>query len=195
MLGPVAKHANPPFHTAEYTQAQSFIDETQHANSMWGGVQAQVAPQLIGQYYFDTARPGMGQATMYPVSIDQDGARVDLNDSSTDPLQLTYAWNRQLITDTHTRGDQMFSQMQGRTPSSRRRGIANTFTRELSHPVTGESTNLIQFAYIPAYPTATQQKIAHHLANDLGAETTRRNYGNYLYWRNPNQSFRYATRK
>jgi hypothetical protein len=184
--------ASSALNVAEYQQTVPWLADTYRDQVQWSGVMGQIAAGKINQYYFSTARPSMGQGTVIPVSIEQEGNEVDLHNPNKDPMQLAWAWTKQLYEDSYVRGDQLFAQLQGDTPTARNRGIANTFTRELHDPKTGESTNLINFAYMPAYPTIKQQQIALHLANDLGAGVHRRNYGNDVYWRNRNQSFRYA---
>jgi len=161
----------------------------------WTGVRAQVAPQLINQFYFSTSRPGMGQNTLIPVGMEHPSNRIDLHDPTRDPMQTAWAWTKQLIDDQSVRGDQAFIQQQPMIPVVVNRAFANSITRELHHPLTGESTNFINFAYMPQYATVKQQQIALHNAQAQGAVAHRRNLGGDKYWRNPNQSFRYQVRQ
>jgi len=179
----------------EYQNSVAFLHTQMQDQMNYGGVIGGLANRQIGQYYFNTARPSQGQGTVIPVSIDQFGNKVDLHNPNQDPLQLAYRWNRQLTDDTYVRGDQRFIQMQSETPTARARGIGNCPTRELQHPLTGETTNMVQFSYIPAYPSLVQAKKAADIMQQLGASATRRNIGNDVYWRNANQSFRYSSRK
>lgn len=181
--------------SAEYAQTGNYLDEQSMANASYWGVHASTVPNNLNAYYFHTARPAMGQATFVPVSIDTEGNSADLSDPNVDPLKAVFGWNRQLQHDAYIRGDQKLTQHQPTTPSKRIRGIANTFTRELEHPITGESTNMIQFSYVPAYPTVVQQRNAIDIIAKQGPHALRRNYDNDRYWRNMNQSFRYSVKK
>lgn len=193
--GKLPENARAALHMAEYQNAVPFLHRQMQDEMNYGGVIGGLANRQIGQYYFDTARPSQGQGTVIPVSIDQFGNEVDLHNPDQDPMQLAYRWNRQLTDDTFVRGDQRFAQMQGEVPTARMRGIGNSFTRELQHPLTGEMTNMVQFSYIPAYPSLMQTKKAADVLEQMGATATRRNIGNDMYWRNANQSFRYSSRK
>lgn len=175
------------FQTPEIAQGYDFaMSQMMEHIKYAGGIPKGLAQRKINEYYFDTSRPSMGQGTIVPVSYEQSQFH------KTDPTDLARAWLEHVYDADMVRGDQKLIQMQPDTvESDRGRGIPTSFTRELHHPLTGESTNMIMFSYMPRYPTVTQQKIALHRAHNLGAEVHRRNVDNDRYWRNVNQSFRF----
>lgn len=183
--------ADSALNSASYQQMAPNLSRLYRNEIPWSGIRGGFAQQKINAYYFSTQRPDMGQGTVIPVSYEQQGNGVDFNDGSKDPMQLAWQWGKQLAEDDYVRGDQAFAQMQGMTPVIKNRAVGNSITRELHHPLTGESSNMMAFSYMPAYATLKQQQIALHLANEVGAAINRRNLGNDVYWRNPNQSFRY----
>lgn len=164
-----------------YERDVPFLQQQFALQARYGGVPRGLANQLVKEYYFATPNQ-YGHPVMPTLNTP----------GSSDPVADAYGWLGGLYTDGYARGQQRFTRQQGAVPTKRGRGIAQTFTRELRDPETGQVSNLMNLSYMPPYPTATQVDIAMHQAEMHGAQ--RRNVDNDLYWRAANQSFRHQSR-
>lgn len=182
MLGYAAQ--SPRYINDAYADGAAFASAQMHEQLKHTPMYAGLSNRLIDRYYFSTARPAMGSGTMVPVSAEYLGQRSE--------PALTRAWTEQLVEDTFSRGDQQFVQMLPMQQVVTNTPKANSFTRELVDPLTGQSTNFIAFSFVPQYATELEQREALRKAYDMGVEVHRRNLDNSYYWRAPGQSFRHA---
>lgn len=146
-----------------------------------------LSTQLIDNYRFHSYDP---DKRTVPVSAEK--LNPDWMSPQHDTLRLySRNTNRELMQDGFERGWQALTQQQSIAVSNRRRGIATTFTRELSHPLGGEETRTLNYSYMPSYPTDQQVRQATRLASELQSFTDHHRQGEQYFYNAPGQSFRH----
>ncbi len=185
------QHATTPvaFHDEQVQEQVPYLMDLQRQQLEHAGGVGGVAASFINGSLFSTARPGAGQYSVVPVTIDEMGRFAD---GST---EMVHSWHKLMSAQQYVRLDQKFLQAQPDVTPSNKRATVHALTSELIHPATGESTEFIAYAFIPHNPSDLQVKAGAEKAKRLQSDTVRRAFEQEFYWRAPNQSFRHSARK
>lgn len=150
-------------------------DQLFRTESQSSGQLAGLASKRMNEYHHNTAN---GDRRVFPVPVK--GMQEYLADPRTDSVdQLLYKWNGQLGSESSQRLFYRLQQQQGRAPSKKGVGIAETFTGELVHPLDASSgTAFRRNTFMARNPNAVQQEQLEVLAARYGSIAATRQHVN-----------------